>query len=159
MSPGVCLCTSQDADDDGLWNDFSRYNASVDFRNFTGSIAGKRLPAGAEVSLAPELDAADRDLGLRLRNRPADAPWWAMADRSGGPSGATVHQLEGELVPILVDSLGEPVVARQAIRHHPGVPAVHSGCRACGSTARPGSQPEVPSGGCGTPASVRRTRP
>jgi hypothetical protein len=104
------------ADDDGIrGNIFSRYDTRVDFLNFTGSIAGKRLPAGADISLAPDLDATDRDLGLRLRNRPAGAPWWAMALQSlgfEGPEGTTVRKPEGELVPILVDSLGEPVVAR-----------------------------------------------
>lgn len=114
--PALIIATMGNADDSGpRRNVFSRYNARVDFRNFTGSIVGKRLLAGAEVSLAPDLDAADRDLGLRLRNRPADAPWWAMALQATtmeGPQGTTVHEPEGELVPILVDSLGEPVVAR-----------------------------------------------
>ncbi|SCF66228.1 hypothetical protein [Streptomyces sp. Ncost-T10-10d] len=113
--PALIIATMGNVSDAGRRNVFSPYNASVDFHNFTGSIAGKRLLAGAEVSLAPDLDAADRDLGLRLRNRPADAPWWAMALQATGfegPQGTTVHEPEGELVPILVDSLGEPVVAR-----------------------------------------------
>ncbi|MFB6931258.1 hypothetical protein [Streptomyces chartreusis] len=113
--PALIIATMGNVNDTGLWNVFGRYNARVDFPQFTGSIAGKRLPEGAEVSLAPDLDAADRDLGLRLSNRPADALWWAMAvqsTRSEGPQGTTVHQPEGELVPILVDTLGEPVVAR-----------------------------------------------
>ncbi|QCX74662.1 hypothetical protein C9F11_04795 [Streptomyces sp. YIM 121038] len=113
--PALIIATMGNVDDDCLRNVFSRYDASVHFRSFTGSIAGKRLPAGAEVSLASDLDATDRDLGLRLRNRPADAPWWAMTLQSTalvGPQGTTVHPPEGELVPILVDSLGEPIVAR-----------------------------------------------
>ncbi|GGX82049.1 hypothetical protein [Streptomyces fructofermentans] len=114
--PALIIATMGNEDDGGLRrNIFSRYDASVDFLNFTGSIAGKRLLAGAEVSLAPGLDAADRDLGLRLQNRPAGAPWWAMALQSigfEGPRGTTVHEPEGELVPILVDSVGEPVAAR-----------------------------------------------
>lgn len=115
--PALIIVTMGNANDDGLRNVFSRYDSSVDFRNFTGSIAGKRLLAGAEVSLAPDLDAADRDLGLRLRNRPETAPWWAMTlqptTMQRSPRGpAIVHQPEGELLPILVDSLGEPVVAR-----------------------------------------------
>ncbi|MEU8718367.1 hypothetical protein [Streptomyces sp. NPDC048663] len=114
--PALIIATMGNADDNGLRrNIFSRYDARVEFRNFTGSIAGKRLLAGAQVSLAPDLDAADRDLGLRLRNRPADAPWWAMALQAigfEGSQGTTVLEPEGELVPILVDSLGEPVVAR-----------------------------------------------
>lgn len=115
--PALIIATMGTADDDedGAGSVFGRAGGRVDFRHFTGSIGGKRLLAGAEVSLAPDLDAADRDLGLRLRNRPADAPWWAMklqATAMEGPSGTTFHTPEGELVPILVDSLGEPVVAR-----------------------------------------------
>jgi hypothetical protein len=113
--PALIIATMGNANDDGPRNIFSRYNASVHFPNFTGSIVGKPLPAGADISLASDLDAADRDLGLRLRNRQADAPWWSMALQAiamEGPQGTTVHEPEGELVPILVDSLGEPVVAR-----------------------------------------------
>lgn len=113
--PALIIATLGNADDDGLRNVFSRYDSSVYFRNRKGSLAGKRLPVGAEVSLAPDLDAADRDLGLRLRNRPASAPWWAMSLQSTplkGVQGMTFRHPEGELVPILVDSLGEPVVAR-----------------------------------------------
>ncbi|MGW6512499.1 hypothetical protein ACWGCP_34145 [Streptomyces niveus] len=113
--PALIIATLGNADDDGPWNVFSRYDSSVYFRNRKGSLAGKRLPVGAEVSLAPDLDAADRDLGLRLRNRPASAPWWAMSLQSTplkGVQGMTFRHPEGELVPILVDSLGEPVVAR-----------------------------------------------
>ncbi|MEW2574407.1 hypothetical protein [Streptomyces sp. NPDC047070] len=113
--PALIIATLGNADDDGLRSVFGPYTASIHFRNFTGSIGGKRLPAGADISLAPDLDAADRDLGLRLRNRPASAPWWAMALQSigiEGPQGTTVRTPEGELAPILVDSLGEPVVAR-----------------------------------------------
>lgn len=113
--PALIVATMGNAEDDGLRNVFSRHNASVHFRHFTGSIVGKRLPAGAEVALAPDLDAADRDLGLRLRNRQADAPWWAMALQATAMEGSrrtTASEPEGELVPILVDSLGEPVVAR-----------------------------------------------
>ncbi|MFI1488056.1 hypothetical protein [Streptomyces sp. NPDC020747] len=120
--PALIIATMGNADDDGPWNVFDRYDASVHFPKFTGAIAGKRLPVGADISLAPDLDAADRDLGLRLRlrNRPADAPWWAMALRQPsaphilGSGHAPAHPPTppGELVPILVDSLGEPVVAR-----------------------------------------------
>ncbi|MEV7346286.1 hypothetical protein [Streptomyces sp. NPDC093544] len=113
--PALIIATMGNADDGGHRSVFGPYTANIPFPDFTGSIGGKRLPAGAEISLAPDLDAADRDLGLRLRNRPADAPWWAMALKSyglEGPQGTTVHKPEGELVPILVDSLGEPVVAR-----------------------------------------------
>ncbi|MFF7127269.1 hypothetical protein [Streptomyces sp. NPDC008240] len=115
--PALIIATmgTADDDDDRVRSVFGRPGGRVDFRHFTGAIVGKRLLAGAEVSLAPGLDAADHDLGLRLRNRPASAPWWAMtlqASALEGPRGTTVHEPEGELVPVLVDSLGEPVVAR-----------------------------------------------
>lgn len=113
----LIIATMGTADDDEnrVRSVFGRAGGRVDFRHFTGAIVGERLLAGVEVSLAPGLDPADRDLGLRLLNRPANAPWWAMTlqARAGeGPRGTTVHEPEGELVPILVDSLGEPVVAR-----------------------------------------------
>jgi hypothetical protein len=113
--PALIIATMGNADDDGLRSVFGPYTAGIHFRGFTGSIGGKRLPAGADIRLAPDPDAADRDLGLRLLNRPANAPWWAMALQPiafEGPQGTTVHEPEGELVPILVDNLGEPVVAR-----------------------------------------------
>ncbi|MGW1617685.1 hypothetical protein [Streptomyces sp. NPDC002172] len=113
--PALIIATMGKADDDGHRSIFGSYTASVHFRNFAGSIGGKRLPAGADISLAPDLDAADRDLGLRLLNRPADAPWWAMRPQSitaESSRGTSVYKAEGDLVPILVDSLGEPVVAR-----------------------------------------------
>lgn len=115
--PALIIATmgTADDDDDRVWSVFGRPGGRVDFRHFTGAIVGKRLPAGTEVSLVPGLDAADHDFGLRLRNRPASAPWWAMTLQAGalqGPRGTTVREPEGELVPILVDSLGGPVVAR-----------------------------------------------
>jgi hypothetical protein len=115
--PALIIATMGTADDDEdrVRSIFGRPGGRVDFRHFTGAIVGERLLTGAEVSLAPGLDAADRDLGLRLLNRPANAPWWAMtvqATAMEGSGGTTVHEPEGELVPILVDSLGEPVVAR-----------------------------------------------
>lgn len=65
--------------------------------------------------LADGLDAADRDLGLRLLNRPSDAPWWKLESRGAGKhlGGREWQKTEpvGELCPILLDSLGAPVVA------------------------------------------------
>ncbi|MDH6435944.1 hypothetical protein M2158_004484 [Streptomyces sp. SAI-144] len=115
--PALIIATMGTADDDNdrVRSVFGRAGARVDFRNFTGAIVGKRLPAGAEVSLASDLDAAERDLALRLLDRPADAPWWAMglqATAMEGERGTTVREPEGQLVPILVDTLGEPVAAR-----------------------------------------------
>jgi hypothetical protein len=111
----LIIATLGNVDDDRARSPLSEYDAGVTFPGFNGSIAGKRLPGRTPVSLAKDLDDADRDLGLRLRNRPADAPWWAMTLRPlvlEGSRGTSVHQPQGELVPILVDSLGAPVVAR-----------------------------------------------
>ncbi|MGM7441983.1 hypothetical protein ACWEQ5_32725 [Streptomyces griseoincarnatus] len=115
--PALIIATmgTADDDDDRRRSVFGPPGGRVDFHRFTGAIVGERLLAGAEVSLAPGLDAADRDLGKRLLNRPADAPWWTMtvqATAMEGARGTTVRQPEGDLIPILVDSLGKPVVAR-----------------------------------------------
>jgi hypothetical protein len=115
--PALIIATmgTADEDDDRGWSVFGPPGGRVDFPHLTGAIVGKRLLAGAQISLAPDLDAADSDLARRLLNRPADAPWWAMGLQTRaleGPRGTTVLKSEGELVPILVDSLGEPVVAR-----------------------------------------------
>ena len=77
-------------------------------------ISGRRLPTGTRPELAENVNPADRDLGLRLRDRPSDAPWWALKLTGlgiEGPSGPpTTLAPEGELEPILVDALGAPVV-------------------------------------------------
>ncbi|WP_405776006.1 hypothetical protein [Streptomyces sp. NBC_01538] len=111
----LIIATMGDATSEPRYSVFGGDVASVYFRGFAGSIAGKRLGTGSEITLAPGLDAVDQDLALRIRNSSGDGPWWAMQARpvtSEGPSGTTVNSPEGELAPILVDSLGEPVVAR-----------------------------------------------
>jgi hypothetical protein len=87
-------------------------DASLSLPELRGSISGTRLPGGARPSLAPGLSPADRDLGLRLLNRPADAPWWILRLSGvflepGDGSPPTCHQPGGELQPILVDGLGD----------------------------------------------------
>ncbi|MFF9705406.1 hypothetical protein ACF1FE_30190 [Streptomyces griseofuscus] len=74
--PALIVATmgTADDDDDRMRSVFGRPGSGVDFRHYNGALIGKRLLAGAEVCLAPDLDAADRDLGLRLVNRPAGAP-------------------------------------------------------------------------------------
>lgn len=105
------------AEDDSPPNPLAPYDCSVRLSETFSSVHGRRLPAGAKPKIAPGVDAADRDLALRLLARPADAPWWTLKlhgatfERAGG-SGTESYDAEGELCPILVDSLGEPVVAR-----------------------------------------------
>ncbi|QFZ22746.1 hypothetical protein [Saccharothrix syringae] len=78
------------------------------------SVGAKRLPVGTRPALAGEVSGADRDLGLRLLNRDAPLPWWAL-DLSGdgrNHNGRWIsEEPPGELRPILHDSLGEPVAA------------------------------------------------
>jgi hypothetical protein len=76
---------------------------------------GRLLPSGTSVGLAEGLSPADRDLGLRLRNRPPKA-WWALgleAPRSftGGGVPILAGGPIGILDSVLVDPLGAPVVA------------------------------------------------
>ena len=54
-------------------NIFSTYDASVSLSLESGSVCGRRLPQGAAVGLADDLNRTDRDLGLRLKNRPPGA--------------------------------------------------------------------------------------
>jgi hypothetical protein len=96
--PALVLATIGDATGDAPRPVLSKYDASLDLPG-EASVRGRRLPAGTRPRLAPGLDAADRDLGRRLLERPADAQWWAL------------KQTGGELRPILTDALGDPVVA------------------------------------------------
>ena len=97
-------------------NPLSVYDASVSLSLESGSVCGRRLPQGAAVGLAGDLNRADRDLALRLKNRPSGA-WWSLKleasevvfDGSGGPLGMVGP--DGNLAPILADGLGDPVVA------------------------------------------------
>jgi hypothetical protein len=113
----LVVATAGDVDDDRPRHPLSSYDTSVNLGSLYTSVAGRRLPAGSRPVIAGDLDPADRDLALRLLTRPADAPWWALelhgatiygGDGFGGP---TTHEPDGELHPILVDVLGDPVVA------------------------------------------------
>jgi hypothetical protein len=88
------------------------HDASVLLPGPRGSIAGRRLPEGAVGQLVDGLDPADRDLALRLRNRPAGSTWWAMEPASleairGDGTGREIHSPRGEFKPILVNAIGE----------------------------------------------------
>ena len=96
-------------------NPLSVYDASVSLSLESGSIDGRRLPAGAAVSLADNLNRADRDLALRLKNRPPGA-WWTLhlgssrwTSGAGEPLGVTGP--DGNLTALLVDGLHDQVVA------------------------------------------------
>src|SRR5574341_2116917 len=115
QEPALVIATIGDAGDAFPRSVLSRYDASVHLPGLRCSINGRRLPAGSRPTLAAELSAADRDLGLRLLSRPSAAPWWALAlsghtvePGAGGPS--VTYEPEGELRAILVDALGDPVV-------------------------------------------------
>ncbi len=105
-----------DVTDDSPRHPLARFDASVHLSKTFTSVSGRRLPAGARPEIAPNLDPADRDLAIRLLTRPAAAPWWgldlngAVLERGDG-SGSETREAEGELHPILIDALGDPVVA------------------------------------------------
>jgi hypothetical protein len=106
-----------DVDDDSPRSVLSSSDWSVRLSTWL-TISGRRLLAGGNrPALAPGLGPADRDLAMRLLNRHADAPWWGLRLNSpqgerGDGSGTVVYAPPaGDLHPILVDGLGDPVVA------------------------------------------------
>lgn len=71
---------------------------------------GRLLPAGVEPRTIPDLDAVDRDLGLRLHGYAG--PWWEIEidqdpddEHEGDPSAS----MRADLVPILETAAGEVV--------------------------------------------------
>jgi hypothetical protein len=106
-----------DVADDSPRHPLASHDASANLGTLSTGVAGRRLPAGTRPAIAPDLDPADRDLALRLLTRPTDAPWWALKlhgatlVRGDGFGGPVTHAAEGEMHPILIDALGEPVVA------------------------------------------------
>jgi hypothetical protein len=106
-----------DVDDDSPRSVLSRFDASVSLSDLYTSVCGRRLPTGTRPTIAPDLSAADRDLAIRLLTRPAGAPWWALTlsgattVRGDGFGGETRREAQGRLEPILLDALGDPVVA------------------------------------------------
>jgi hypothetical protein len=105
-----------DVTDDSTRHPLATFDASVNLSKTFTSVSGRRLPAGAGPEIAPNLDPADRDLAIRLLTRPPAAPWWgldlggAVLERGDG-SGSETRKAEGELHPILIDTLGVPVAA------------------------------------------------
>lgn len=104
-----------DIDDDSPRSVLSSYDSSVHLSKTFTSVNGRRLPAGTRPEIVSDLGSADRDLAIRLLTRKADAPWWSLhlsgarLERGDG-SGSVNYEAEGQLHPILVDALGDPVV-------------------------------------------------
>jgi len=89
-------------------------DAFVSLPDLQGTIGGRRLPAGASAQVAGGLVGADRDLALRLRNRPNAAPLWSLTLNSvvlEGSDGITEYRPKGRLDPLLVNDIGEIVAA------------------------------------------------
>jgi hypothetical protein len=113
----VLVATIGNADDDSPRWPLAAADASISLPEFRGSISGTRLPAGARPLLAAGLSPTDQDLGLRLLNRPANVPWWILSlsgivlQPGDGSSAPSHREAGGNLQPILVDGLGDPVVA------------------------------------------------
>ncbi|MGP3691011.1 hypothetical protein ACTVZO_41160 [Streptomyces sp. IBSNAI002] len=103
-------------DDDRARNPLSSVDASVRLGDRYTSAGARRLPTGTWPQIAPGVEGADRDLALRLLTRPKTAPWWSLNLRGsqtvhGGGGRPQDHPAAGELHPILIDALGDPVVA------------------------------------------------
>jgi hypothetical protein len=108
---------------DTAWTDDTAWNvsgtgggSSVALADTMCAVNGQRLPTATTVTLATGLEDVDADLGKRLLNRPPNAAWWSLSldgdtteSMAGGPP--VHHPAVGELVPILVDPLSNPVVA------------------------------------------------
>jgi hypothetical protein len=113
----LLVATIGNADDDSPRWPLATADASISLPEFRGSIGGTRLPAGARPLPAAGLSPTDRDLGLRLLNRPVNAPWWILKlsgivlQPRDGSTALTHCEPGGNLLPILVDGLGDPVVA------------------------------------------------
>jgi hypothetical protein len=102
--------------DDGPRSLLSSFDSSVDLGDIYTSVDGRRLPQGTWPEMVPGLNRADRDLALRLLNRQANRPWWSLHLSGahlirGDGSGEEHHDPKGQLQPILVDALGDPVAA------------------------------------------------
>lgn len=105
-----------DAQDNDPRSAMVTHDASINLPMNHNSVGGRRLPTGTKPRLADDLSPADRDLALRLMNRPDDAPWWSLELHGatlhrGDGSGQTVHHPVGTLQPLLVDGLDNPIAA------------------------------------------------
>jgi hypothetical protein len=113
--PAILVAKLGDADDDMPRSVMASCDASLSLPDHYTQILADRLPIGGRPSLVPGVSGADRDLGLRLLNRPADAPWWSLrlgvAQWHGAAPLRPPVVPAGTLQPILVDALGGPVVA------------------------------------------------
>lgn len=110
----LAVATIGDADDEFSRNVFGT-DASVLLPGGDGSISGRRLPTMTRATPAPGVKGADKDLALRLLNRPHEAAWWSISVSGTtleSPMGMSeTRDPGGRLEPILVDSLGDPIVA------------------------------------------------
>ena len=102
--------------DHGPRSPLSSSGSSVNLGDIYTSVDGRRLPQGTWPEMVQGLSRADRDLALRLRNRQANRPWWSLHLSGahmirGDGSGEEHREPKGQLEPILVDALGDPVAA------------------------------------------------
>jgi hypothetical protein len=94
---------------------FGQDGESIILPGDDGMIGCRRLPAGAKPTLAENLADADRDVALRLLTRPRESPWWSLSlygkTLVSQHGGSETREPTGQLVPILVDGLGQAVAA------------------------------------------------
>lgn len=79
-------------------------------------VRASRLPAKTRVTLARDLEPVDQDLAKRLLNRPSNAPWCGLQLNGltllpGGGGPPRTYPAVGQLQPLLLGPLSEPVVA------------------------------------------------
>jgi hypothetical protein len=104
-----------DPDEDaGFRSVLFSHDAHVSLLDDDGSVGGRRLPVGARGQVADGLSSADRDLALRLCNRPEPAYWWKLELQ--GPSVGARYDDEpsppvGELHPLVTNDIGEVLAA------------------------------------------------
>lgn len=92
---------------------FGNYD-SVPLVGHDGSVTGKQLGSGGKVRPSEGLTGADRDLAVRFAGSYRDGRLWALeltgTTRSGGHGTEHLHP-DGELLPLVVDDLDDPVLA------------------------------------------------
>ncbi|MGI5292788.1 hypothetical protein ACQEVF_57085 [Nonomuraea polychroma] len=112
----LAVLTMGDATENDQRPALMRDNTRFFLPGMTDMLVARRLPIGGRPTLAAGLGPVEKDLGLRLLNRPADAPWWVLKliapalEPAMGPP-AIRRATRGRLHPILIDGLGEPTAA------------------------------------------------
>jgi hypothetical protein len=102
------------AEERGSWPRLSGPSENVLRLPSNDQVVRQMLPRGVSAELARDLEGADRDLALRIRQtHDTAAPWFVLTlDAASGGDGAEVGEPStGSLRPLLVDDVGEAIAA------------------------------------------------